>query len=808
MPDSSATTLYLQQKQAFLELLELEEQDQGARLAQIQAQSPELAQALRHQLDAAGQELPLLDRSDTHVKRPDLGQYRILRELGRGGMGVVWLAERELGDARQQVALKQIVHAHWDSEDLRRFQRERRILAALDHPNIAALVDGGTDANGNAFLATQFVDGERLDRWCEAQAPGVRARVQLMLQVVAAVAHAHARLIVHRDLKPANILVNRDGIPKLLDFGIARTLQEDAVTADGSSHMTLRYAAPEQVAGDGGEAGVGVDIYALGVLLYELLACASPYGQAQGTAALLQAIVHEEPSPPSRKRSALAGVDGDLDAICLKALRKRAQDRYASASDLRTDLERWLLRRPVAARRGERGYQMRSFLRRRWPWLVAASLGAAALVYHFMAVDRQLAAAERQRDKAQALADQFGLLFAEARPAETEAGEISARELLERSVDSIQRDRERPPATRAALLLACADALNYLGHTQSALDAAREAMKMAMDLQPADPDLLAAAHSELGGLLSKTGDNEGARREAAAGLALFTRGLAKERERERTLQQQAAMFAENAGDRAAARLAYEGIVASTRAELHESNALDSYLAAQTNLATGEKNAAPASAERRLREALAVATQYKFLDQATLLPMRTYLAESLYNQNKLDEAREILEPTLAEARSYYGVHDVWLGVILNRAGNLDALLGDYARADERLLESGHITEESFGPDHPNTRASEVDRAIVSVLAGDLPEAERRLTAILQWMDGAGRGESTLAQFLRAAQAYVRARSEPTTQHFADALKHLRSRSEWKSVTRNRLASDWLGWLQSAQARAGGTVPTVR
>jgi serine/threonine-protein kinase len=214
-------------------------------------------------------------------------------------MGRVWLAQRHLGDAVQQVALKQIAHARRDEDDRRRFERERRILAELEHPYIAALVDGGSDASGAPYLATVFVDGERLDRHVARQALPLAARVRLMVQIAGAVAYAHRRLVVHRDLKPANILVDKEGAPKLLDFGVARLLAEDAITATGASQMSPRYAAPEQVRGDDAEIGVGSDLYALGVQLYELVAEVSPYGDTREPSALIAAILQHEAAPPS-----------------------------------------------------------------------------------------------------------------------------------------------------------------------------------------------------------------------------------------------------------------------------------------------------------------------------------------------------------------------------------------------------------------------------------------------------------------------------------------------------------------------------
>ena len=790
-------TDYTRLKDAFLELLDLDAAACEQRLAHWDARDPALAAALRRQLRAATHSVPVLDRAaDAPAHQWDLPNYTLIRELGRGGMGVVWLAERALEDARQPVALKRIAQTHWSEDDLRRFQRERRILAALDHPNIAALVDGGTDAHGVAYIATQYVDGERIDRWCQQHQLGVRERVRLLRAVAAAVAHAHARLVVHRDLKPANILVTADGAPKLLDFGIARTLHEEALTTEGPSQMTLRYAAPEQVESEGADVGVSVDVYALGVLLFELLARSSPYGEASGPAALVQAILHDDPAPPSQLRTALPGVDADLDAICLKALRKRPDERYAGAADLLADLDRWLRRDAVEARRGERGYRLRSFVRRRWPWLAAACIGAAAIGYHLHAQQRQLQEAERQRDKAQALAGHFSSLFEEARPADTERGEISARELLERSVARLQADAQQPPATRAALLLASAEALEYLGQIASAQDSAAAALRLAQGVTPPDGDLLAEAHSELASVLDKRGDGEGALREIDAGLALFAQGQASRPQLRVVLLQQRAMAADDAGDREAARAGYEEVVRVAGAALHEPDALGSYLAAQVNLATNAMQADPAAAAARLREALRKAREQGFEAPRTLLPMRAYLGGALLDLGRVDEAQTVLDPLLAEARAHYGKDDPWLGLILNLTGNAAADNSQFARADALLAESKRITERNFGAEHPNARASDADRALLSVLAGDWPEALRRLDAMLGWLEAGGRGDSLLAQHLHAARAYVLARQRPEDASLRAALRETVGGIERWNGRQRVLCKRWLAWAGSA------------
>jgi eukaryotic-like serine/threonine-protein kinase len=795
---------YARQKAAFLELLELDADARHERLAALAREEPDLAAALQRQLDAAGQPLPLLDRPASAPQPPQLPHYRLLRELGRGGMGVVWLAERALGDARQPVALKQIAHAHWTEEDRRRFERERRILAGLDHPNIAALVDGGSDAQGAPFLSTQFVEGEPLDRWCERHAADVRGRVRLLRDVAAAVGYAHSRLVVHRDLKPANILVTAQAVPKLLDFGIARALHEAPVTREGPSQMTLRYAAPEQVASDGAEAGVGVDIYALGVLAYELLARASPYGEVAGPAALVHAILSSAPVSPSRAARALPGVDRDLDAICLKALRKRPQDRYTSAAALAADLERWLAREPVDARHGERGYALRSALRRSWPWLAAGAVALALLGYHLAVLDRELARAERERDKAQALADYFTTLFEGATPADTERGEITARELLERSVASLERDRTTPANTRGAMLLAAGVALSYLGQVAAARDAEQAALSLLQAAEPRDPELLAKAHSELASDLAKLGLSQEAQRQALAGLAVFERGEARDAARYRTLEAQVAMFAEAAGDAAGAKAAYERIVRKTRDGLDSREAVRSYVSARTNLATTTLRHDSAASAAHLRDAIERAAAAGFEEPETLLPIRAYLGKALYNQRRLAEARAVLDPVLRDARAHYGSQDPWLGMILSMAGNLAVVDGRIAQGEALLQESARISAASAGPDHPNTRKSQADLALARVVMEDWPEAERRLQEMLAWHDRRGEGDTVPAQFLRAALAYTRARQDPSPAALAQLGEALAARQGWYQ-NMLWLSDDWRAWAERQRDRVDFAPP---
>ena len=283
-----------------------------------------------------------------------IGAYRVIEEIGRGGMGTIWLAERADGHFRQRVAIKLVKRGMDSDEILSRFARERQILARLEHPNIARLLDGGMSPDGRPYFVMEYVKGAPITAYCESHELGVDARLELFAQVCRAVHHAHRNLVVHRDLKPSNVMVADDGAIKLLDFGVAKLLADDETeqlkTAPDNRGrpMTPEYASPEQV--QGGSVTTASDIYQLGVLLYELLAGQRPY-EVTGRSALEieRSICESLPTAPSsrapepiRKR-----LRGDLDAVVLRALEKEPEHRYPSAEALADDIKRHLANLPL-----------------------------------------------------------------------------------------------------------------------------------------------------------------------------------------------------------------------------------------------------------------------------------------------------------------------------------------------------------------------------------------------------------------------------------------------------------------------------
>lgn len=396
--------------------------------------------------------------------QPDrVGDYRIVRLIGEGGMGTVYLAEREGEGFRQRVALKLLRTGWGDPKQAERMARERAILARLEHPGIARLVDGGVSEQGQPWLAMEYIEGTGLLRYAQEHQLAVEQRLQLFLQVCEAVQYAHQQLVVHRDLKPGNIMVGVDGRVRLLDFGIAVLVdpsEESAGATQTAAWLTPAYASPEQVRGE--RIGTLSDVYALGVLLYELLADARPYDIDARSPAQVEALVcHTMPPRPS-SRAGVARLrrrlEGDLDTIVLCAMAKEPERRYGSPAALADDLRRHLDGRPVRARPASLGYLTLKFFRRHARAVLAAVLVVASLGGGLGLAAREAGRASREREAATREAERASRvsallvdLFRYSDPARALGEELSAREILERGTERIEREFGDRPDIQAAL---------------------------------------------------------------------------------------------------------------------------------------------------------------------------------------------------------------------------------------------------------------------------------------------------------------------------------------------------------------------
>lgn len=377
-----------------------------------------------------------------------VGPYQLLRQLGQGGMARVWLAERTDMLQARRVALKLPYRdtGSWhDTALAERLRREREILATLEHPHIARLYDAGVAADGQPWLALEYVAGERIDT--HAAALPVAQRLRLFVQVVRAVAHAHAQLVVHRDIKPANMLVTASGDVKLLDFGIAKLLDQGVAEATELTQIagrafTPQYASPEQLRGE--PLGTGTDIFSLGVVLYELLAGQRPFGGSTRKA-LEDAVLHQEPRRPSEAApaSAASALRGDLDTIVLKALKKLPRERYATADAFADDIERHLAHQPVLAQPDTAAYRLRRFVYRNRLPVAAGALVAVALGVGSGVALWQATQARAEQSRAEAVKTFVAGLFTDADPFNTTSAERTVQSLLATAQQRL------PPASAA-----------------------------------------------------------------------------------------------------------------------------------------------------------------------------------------------------------------------------------------------------------------------------------------------------------------------------------------------------------------------
>jgi eukaryotic-like serine/threonine-protein kinase len=489
---------------------------------------------------------------------PDrIGPYELLREIGHGGMGTVYLAARADDEYRQRVALKLIRRGMDTDLVVSRFRNERQILASLNHPNIASLLDGGTTPDGLPYLVMEHVDGQPIDRYCDARRLPIRERLELFLLVCGAVQHAHASLVVHRDLKPGNILVSADGQPKLLDFGLAKLVDPEVgadQTATQQRFLTPSYASPEQI--QGRPITTASDVYSLGVLLYLLLTGHRPYGSETSSAQeMSRAVCETEPTRPSAAvlrgseaetraaarsatpRGLRRKLNGDLDAIILKALRKEPERRFASVEGLTADLRRHLAGRPVSARAGTTWYLASRFVATHRAGVLATALVVFSLAGGLVETSRQRARAERRFAEVRELANSF--LFEIHDAIEYLPGSTKARELLiERArthLDGLAREAGGDRALQLELAAAyekLGDVLgryggSNLGRTPEALASYRKALGIRVALvaetkgDAQERLVLARNYSRIGEiLLTRSGDPPGALETLKRSLAI------------------------------------------------------------------------------------------------------------------------------------------------------------------------------------------------------------------------------------------------------------------------------------------------
>lgn len=630
--------------------------------------------------------------------RPDsrLGPYRIIRLLGEGGMGAVWLANRDDGLYEGQVAIKTL-HPYFAGGALReRFLREAQVLGRLAHSNIAKLLDAGVH-DGVVYLVLEYVVGRPLDVACDEDRLDIAGRLRIFQQLCAAVAHAHSSLVVHRDIKPGNVLVNAQGAAKLLDFGIASFYEpEKGEGASGLTRLTGRiftpeYAAPEQVLGQ--EITTATDVYSLGVLLFVLLAEKLPYKPSDGgTTPWEHAVLHLEPLRLSRaidgaedvavKRSTTPGklrreLEGDLEHIVQKALRKRPEDRYLTVAALADDIHRHLQGEPVLARDGSGWYRLGRFVRRHRLAVGAAAAVVVALGIGLAVALTQLQVAERERRHAEEVKEFAASIFRSADPFYTGNQSMSAADLLTLARRRIDQDLATQPENAVELLTLVGESQANLGQTEDGKAALLKAIQLAESLQPVDEVLVAEARGRLAVLASNSGDWAETRAHAAQALPVLRKHQPRtSRVLADTLSGLGYAESDEGKPEAAIELSREAVAAVTAAlgPAHSES-----ISSRVHLGTFLRDAkqldeARTIAEQVLRDARALASPGE--RGALLVQAEDLYADVLSDMGEIQEAVPHINAAVTLSFQLYGPKNEVTYRLLSDLGRTQQRLGDF------------------------------------------------------------------------------------------------------------------------------------
>ncbi len=713
-----------------------------------------------------------------------VGSYRLVRRLGRGGMSSVYLAERADAQFRHRVAIK-VVRRGMDTDDiLRRFRAEQQILASLDHPNIARLHDGGTTDDGVPFFVMEYIDGLPIDDYCARQQLTVRQRQRLLLPVLSAVHYAHRNLVVHRDLKPSNVLVTAGGVPKLLDFGIAKLLNPELSagvlesTRDLDQLMTPSYASPEQV--NGGVITTASDVFSLGVLLYVVLTGRHPYRRAGSLEEIERAICSERP-----ERS---GLEGDLDSIVLMALRKEPARRYGSVEQLAEDVERYLAGHPVIARRDTVRYRAAKFVGRHRLGVLGAVAALAVTLGLLVALAVQSMRLSRERDRANQVSAMLKDMFEIADPGEVRGNTITVRELLDRGAEQLRAFEDEPET--AILLDTLAPLYETLGlYGRSVPLRERSAHIYREGGQSSE---IADALTALGRARALRGDFAGAEPAFREALRIHREIYREDHPKLLVSLNNLGLILHDLGDyREAAPLYEEGLAVQLRIG-NEEESKERYLAGNLALLYHDLGAYR-RAEKLWREVLDGRLRALGIDDELTADARDHMGMVLHARGMLEEAEVQLRAALETRLRVLGERDRSIARSQTHLGRLLTDRGDLEPAGRLLREALERRLALMGEDHPEVAATREDLAAWHVARGERAEAEllyRRALAIYRASLPAEHPLAVDAMLALGRLLVERAEYEDAESLFREAL----------DIRRRRLDAD--SWLLAEVENALG------
>ncbi|HVH32995.1 MAG TPA: serine/threonine-protein kinase [Tahibacter sp.] len=727
-----------------------------------------------------------------------VGVWRLIRVLGSGGMGNVYLAERTDGIYRAHAALKMLSPWLRGGAFETRFALERQILSDLRHPAIATLLDGGVAADGTPYLVMEYVEGEPITQFAQTQALDIPGRLRLLLAVCHAVQHAHQNLVIHRDLKPGNILVAGDGRPKLLDFGIAKLLlpldgaQRPEDAPEATRILTPEYASPEQIRGE--PVTTASDVYSLGVILYQLLVGERPRNSGTGSAlppprpssAVLQVSLAAPPwNTPAQRQPWSRRLRGDLDTLVLKSLAAEPERRYATAQQLGDDIERYLRNQPLNARPDTLRYRTRKFFRRHRVGVALAAVAltvivGAAVSLAVLAVrlrderDRSAAAqgrAEYQRKAAERVAQFLARLFEGANPNPAEGAAPTLRDVLDRGAKDVGEQLKDDAPVQARLLVLMANAYRQLGENAKGIALAEQAVALRRAQQPQEPAELADSIDALGELRRADADYAQAERLHREALSL-RRELAPSDPVliGRSLNNLALTLYE-AGRNAEALPLYEASLALRRRALGDS--APPVLSTLVNIGLLRRTLGDyASAEAAFREVLEQRLRTLGETHLSTANVMTHLGRTLVSRGHNDEAESLLRRALAVRRQLLGDRNADVSISLYELAYALQQQGKLEQAEAALRESRAIDLQLYGTDHAETAQTLARLGTVLLAQGRLEPAEQALRESLRIVQrnlAPGHARIAAAQSYLADVLVARGQTDPAEPLYRAALE---------------------------------------
>jgi eukaryotic-like serine/threonine-protein kinase len=696
------------------------------------------------------------------IPRRDLtsiGPYRLVKKLGEGGMGQVWLAE-QTAPLQRQVALKLIRVGMYDDSVLQRFQSERQSLAIMEHPSIAKVFDAGATLDGQPYFVMEYVPGVPITDYCDQKRLKIRERLELFVKVCEGVQHAHQKAIMHRDLKPANILVvEMDGkpVPRIIDFGLAKAATPQAVaetmfTQVGAFVGTPGYMSPEQADPSVQDVDTRTDVYSLGVVLYVLLAGVLPFDtkqlEKQPLYEVLRRLREEEPRRPSTKigmeKESAAGtaemrgtepkqlvslLHGDLDCITMKALEKDRARRYGTPSELAADIDRYLRHEPVVARPASTSYRLLKYVRRHRIG-VAAVAGVVAVLIAFAVMQAvQLRRTTRERDRANRITEFMTGMFKVSDPSEARGNSITAREILDKASKDINTGLAKDPELQAQMM----DVMGNVYWSLGLYPRAESLLTRAVDLRrrnlgPEHPDTLRSA-SDLAATLDREGHYTEAEKLLRETLEIERRVLGPEHpDTLSAMNKLAGTLTDEAGLAEGEKL-FREVLAARRRILGPEH--PDTLSSMNNLGLIlQQEGRYAEAEKLLREALEVERRVLGLEHPNTLMSMFNLAFTLQSEGRYTEAESLQRGTVDIQRRVLGPeHRDTLESLTNLALILEKET-HYAEAEKLLRETLEIEHRVLGPEHPDTLISMNFLGGILVEEGRYAEAEKFVRETLE------------------------------------------------------------------------------